>query len=155
MHLLGQGTNRRTTEIGNLYSNILYYLRVSAANEKGLGIPSAASRGVITLPQALIHAVTNVSGGGGNYGTVVVRWLPLSFKLHNGPGFRYRLRWKPREETEYSVTDIWNPEPVKNSTLVQTTITLPTVRFYKPYDIILQAVNNIVSSLLLFSRCCA
>lgn len=65
MPVLGMHTNRRTTTIGNLYSNIQYQLRVRAVNAKGVGEASSPSRGVITLPKAPTKMVQNVTGGGG------------------------------------------------------------------------------------------
>lgn len=63
--LLGTNTNRRTTTIGNLYSNIQYQLRVRAVNAMGVGEASSPSRGIITLPKAPTKLVQNVTGGGG------------------------------------------------------------------------------------------
>lgn len=70
--LQGQSPNRRTTTIGNLYSNIVYEIRVRAANLKGVGEASAPSRGILTAPKAPTKMVTSVTGGGGKQ----VKWCP-------------------------------------------------------------------------------
>uniref|UniRef100_A0A5K3FD51 Contactin n=2 Tax=Mesocestoides corti TaxID=53468 RepID=A0A5K3FD51_MESCO len=139
---IGQSTNRRTTTIGNLYSNILYHLRVLAANAKGVGEPSRPSRGIITLPKAPTKLVQNVTGGGGKQGTLVVRWEPLPYFEHNGDGFHYILRWRAWEDTEFTEVHVYDPPQVWNSTMVQHTVSLPVERFYKPYEVTIQAVNN-------------
>ncbi|KAL7059357.1 hypothetical protein AAHC03_013100 [Spirometra sp. Aus1] len=136
-----QVSNRRTTTITNLYSNILYHLRVRAANVKGIGEPSAPSRGIITLPKPPTKVVQNVSGGGGKHGTLVVRWEPLPFYEHNGDGFHYVVRWRAKEDVEYTDTVVYNPTSVDNDTKVQLTITLAEERFYKPYEVSVRAVN--------------
>ncbi|BHF68253.1 Contactin-3 [Sparganum proliferum] len=136
-----QVSNRRTTTITNLYSNILYHLRVRAANVKGIGEPSAPSRGIITLPKPPTKVVQNVSGGGGKHGTLVVRWEPLPFYEHNGDGFHYVVRWRAKEDVEYTDTVVYNPTSVENDTKVQLTITLAEERFYKPYEVSVRAVN--------------
>uniref|UniRef100_A0A0X3QAU4 Contactin-3 n=2 Tax=Schistocephalus solidus TaxID=70667 RepID=A0A0X3QAU4_SCHSO len=140
---LDKVSNRRTTTIANLYSNILYRLRVRAANVKGIGEPSAASRGIITLPKPPTKVVQNVSGGGGKHGTLVVRWEPLPYYEHNGNSFHYVVRWRAKEDLEYTDTVVYNPMVVENDTKVQLTITLAEERFYKPYVVSVRGVNEI------------
>lgn len=138
----GQGLNRRTTKISNLYSNILYLLRVRAVNEKGVGEPSPPSRGIITLPKAPTRLVQNVTGGGGKQATLVIRWVPLDYVEQNGNGFYYMLKWKSKLDAEFTLTRVYEPQPLPDSNEVQHTISLPKEVFYKPYEVTIEAVND-------------
>ncbi len=81
----------------------------------------------------------------------MVKWEPLSYVERNGDGFHYLLRWHAKEDTEYTNTYVYDPAPVPNSTMVQYTISLPVERFYKPYEVTIQAINNEVGRAC--SRC--
>lgn len=140
--VIGQNTKRRTTTIGNLYSNIPYQLRVRAVNALGVGEPSRPSRGIVTLPKAPTKMVRNVTGGGGKEGTLVVKWEPLTYVEQNGEGFHYVLRWRAWEDTEYTTALVYEPSSVPDTTWVQYTVSLPVLRYYKPYEVTIQAVNN-------------
>lgn len=80
-------------------------------------------------------------------GTLVVKWEPLAYVEQNGEGFHYVLRWRAWEDTEYTTTLVYEPSPVPDTTWVEYTVSLPVLRYYKPYEVTIQAVNNEVVDL--------
>uniref|UniRef100_A0A0N4SUM4 Cell adhesion molecule L1-like n=2 Tax=Mus musculus TaxID=10090 RepID=A0A0N4SUM4_MOUSE len=67
---------------------------------------------------------------------MIIKWEPLKSMEQNGPGLEYKVSWKPQGAPEE-----WEEEIVTNHTL---RVMTPTV--YAPYDVKVQAINQLGSS---------
>uniref|UniRef100_A0A095AMW2 Contactin-3 n=1 Tax=Schistosoma haematobium TaxID=6185 RepID=A0A095AMW2_SCHHA len=135
-------SDRRMTVISNLAANMAYRIRVRAGNALGLGEPSPPSLSFTTLPTKPTLVPQNVTGGGGKHGTLVFKWIPLKRVNENGPNFHYRAHIKAKENSEYSIHDLWTAKMSDDGKFMQYTLTLGDNLFYKPYDVMVQAVNS-------------
>ncbi|CAH8651358.1 unnamed protein product [Schistosoma guineensis] len=135
-------SDRRMTVISNLAANMAYRIRVRAGNALGLGEPSPPSLSFTTLPTKPTLVPQNVTGGGGKHGTLVFKWIPLKRVNENGPNFHYRAHIKAKENAEYSIHDLWTAKMSDDGKFMQYTLTLGDNLFYKPYDVMVQAVNS-------------
>ncbi|XP_071068269.1 neural cell adhesion molecule L1-like protein isoform X6 [Dasypus novemcinctus] len=66
---------------------------------------------------------------------MIIKWEPLKSMEQNGPGLEYRVTWKPQGASKE-----WEEETVTNHTL---RVMTPTV--YAPYDVQVQAINQLGS----------
>lgn len=72
----------------------------------------------------------------------MVKWEPLSYFEQNGEGFHYVLKWRVWGDLEYTTVRVYDPTLVTGTTWVQHTVSPPVLRYYKPHEVTLQAVNN-------------
>ncbi|MBZ3878997.1 Neural cell adhesion molecule L1-like protein [Sciurus carolinensis] len=110
---------KETTALLPLAPYVRYQFRVVAVNEVGRSQPSRPSEHHDTPPAGLranCHDKT-----------------PLKSMEQNGPGLEYRVSWKPKGASEE-----WEEETVTNHTLRVMTATV-----YAPYDVQVQAVNQL------------
>ncbi|KAK4474576.1 hypothetical protein MN116_001717 [Schistosoma mekongi] len=135
-------SDRRMTFINNLAANMAYRVRVRAGNALGLGEPSPPSLSFTTLPTSPTLIPQNLTGGGGKHGTLVFKWIPLKRVNENGPNFHYRAHIKAKENKEYSIHELWTAKMSDDGKYMQYTLTLGDNLFYKPYDVMIQAVNS-------------
>ncbi|KAL3318074.1 Contactin-5, partial [Cichlidogyrus casuarinus] len=86
----------------------------------------------------------NVTGGGGKYQTLVVRWEPLLDKDRNGDNFHYMIHFRSKGDAEFTKVPVSIPQLLllDEGKYVQYTITLNQEAFYKPYEVAVQAINK-------------
>ena len=71
-----------------------YQFRVAAINEIGMGPYSEPSPSYNTDKSVPFKAPSNVNGGGGKVGTLMIMWDPLPPKDWNAPDIWYRVYYK-------------------------------------------------------------
>lgn len=77
-----------------------YEFRVIATNTLGTGEPSSPSPRDKTLDSFPVVAPSNVTGGGGTNGELIITWQPVEPKYYNGPNFGYILAFKQKNTLE-------------------------------------------------------
>uniref|UniRef100_A0A8C9TN31 Contactin-4-like n=1 Tax=Scleropages formosus TaxID=113540 RepID=A0A8C9TN31_SCLFO len=85
---------------------VYYEFRVVAINSVGVGEPSVPSRALRTRAAVPQVAPTNVSGGGGNRGELVIVWE----EQQNGEGFGYVVAFRPIGTTTWIQTVVASPD---------------------------------------------
>uniref|UniRef100_A0A8C9S312 Contactin-4-like n=1 Tax=Scleropages formosus TaxID=113540 RepID=A0A8C9S312_SCLFO len=89
---------------------VYYEFRVVAINSVGVGEPSVPSRALRTRAAVPQVAPTNVSGGGGNRGELVIVWEPVPEEQQNGEGFGYVVAFRPIGTTTWIQTVVASPD---------------------------------------------
>lgn len=128
---------RRYFVISDLLPNTQYTFRVSSANEHGLGEPSAPSPQYRTEASEPRYAVTNLSGGGGKAGTLVIRWDPLPRALWGDDEIWYMVHYKRNESQDYERQEL---KAAGNRSAY--TISVGTDNSYKLYNLAVFPVNR-------------
>ncbi|XP_063796713.1 neural cell adhesion molecule L1-like protein isoform X2 [Pseudophryne corroboree] len=117
----------------NPYFN--YQFRVFAVNGIGKSSPSLHSKIYSTPPAAPDYNPLSVHGEAIRPDEMTVRWEPLSLDDHNGPGLEYSVSWRL-----HGVETEWHHKKVKHPQF-----TIKNTPAYVPYDIHVQAVNDMGS----------
>lgn len=84
-------TGRRRAEIEGLSPYCSYEFAIAASNQLGTGPMSLPSPTHNTLHDKPYSAPTNVSGGGGKIGDLIITWDPLPSTEQNAPGIHYKV----------------------------------------------------------------
>ncbi|XP_053456209.1 neural cell adhesion molecule L1-like protein isoform X1 [Nycticebus coucang] len=126
---------KATTVILPLAPYVRYQFRVKAVNEVGRSEPSQPSDHHETPPAAPDKNPQNIRVQASQPKEMIIKWEPLKSMEQNGPGLEYRVTWKPQ-----GAPVEWEEETVTNHTL---RVMTPTV--YAPYDVKVQAVNQLGS----------
>ncbi|XP_058144733.1 neural cell adhesion molecule L1-like protein isoform X5 [Dasypus novemcinctus] len=124
-----------TTVMLPLAPYVRYQFRVIAVNEVGRGQPSQPSDHHETPPAAPDKNPQNIRVQASQPKEMIIKWEPLKSMEQNGPGLEYRVTWKPQGASKE-----WEEETVTNHTL---RVMTPTV--YAPYDVQVQAINQLGS----------
>lgn len=114
---------------------VRYQFRVTAVNEVGKSHSSQPSDHHETPPAAPDKNPHNIRVQASQPKEMIIKWEPLKSMEQNGPGLEYRVSWKPQGAPEE-----WEEETVTNHTL---RVMTPTV--YAPYDVQVQAINQLGS----------
>uniref|UniRef100_A0A8C5Z103 Neural cell adhesion molecule L1-like protein n=2 Tax=Marmota marmota marmota TaxID=9994 RepID=A0A8C5Z103_MARMA len=122
-----------TTVLLPLAPYVRYQFRVVAVNEVGRSQPSPPSEHHDTPPAAPDKNPENIRVEASQPKEMIIKWEPLKSMEQNGPGLEYRVSWKPKGTSEE-----WEEETVTNHTLRVMTATV-----YAPYDVQVQAVNQL------------
>ncbi|XP_051010962.1 neural cell adhesion molecule L1-like protein isoform X3 [Acomys russatus] len=112
-----------------------YQFRVIAVNEVGRSHASQPSDHHETPPAAPDKNPQNIRVQASQPKEMIIKWEPLKSMEQNGPGLEYRVSWKPQGAPEE-----WEEETVTNHTL---RVMTPSV--YAPYDVQVQAINQLGS----------
>ncbi|XP_037377827.1 neural cell adhesion molecule L1-like protein [Talpa occidentalis] len=112
---------------------VRYRFRVRAVNEVGCSPPSRASDPLETPPAAPDRNPQNVRVQASQPKEMLIRWEPLKPMEQNGPGLEYRVTWKPQ-----GASVEWGEETVTNHTL-----RVMTSAVYAPYEVQVQAINQL------------
>nr|XP_027787705.1 neural cell adhesion molecule L1-like protein isoform X4 [Marmota flaviventris] len=124
---------KETTVLLPLAPYVRYQFRVVAVNEVGRSQPSPPSEHHDTPPAAPDKNPENIRVEASQPKEMIIKWEPLKSMEQNGPGLEYRVSWKPKGTSEE-----WEEETVTNHTLRVMTATV-----YAPYDVQVQAVNQL------------
>ncbi|XP_008820917.1 neural cell adhesion molecule L1-like protein isoform X2 [Nannospalax galili] len=114
---------------------VRYQFRVIAMNEVGRSHPSQPSDHHETPPAAPDKNPQNIRVQASQPKEMVIKWEPLKSMEQNGPGLEYKVSWKPQ-----GAPVEWEEETVTNHTLRVMTSTV-----YAPYDVQVQAINQLGS----------
>ncbi|XP_063458783.1 neural cell adhesion molecule L1-like protein isoform X4 [Pan paniscus] len=126
---------KKTTVILPLAPFVRYQFRVIAVNEVGRSQPSQPSDRHETPPAAPDRNPQNIRVQASQPKEMIIKWEPLKSMEQNGPGLEYRVTWKPQ-----GAPVEWEEETVTNHTL---RVMTPAV--YAPYDVKVQAINQLGS----------
>uniref|UniRef100_G3U3P5 Neural cell adhesion molecule L1-like protein n=1 Tax=Loxodonta africana TaxID=9785 RepID=G3U3P5_LOXAF len=126
---------KETTVMLSLAPFVRYQFRVIAVNEVGRSQPSQPSDHHETPPAAPDKNPQNIRVQASQPKEMIIKWEPLKSMEQNGPGLEYRVTWKPQ-----GAPVEWEEETVTNHTL---RVMTPTV--YAPYDVQVQAINQLGS----------
>ncbi|XP_032554734.1 neural cell adhesion molecule L1-like protein isoform X4 [Chiroxiphia lanceolata] len=124
-----------TTALLSLAPYVNYQFRVVSVNAVGRSQPSKPSLRYSTPPAAPDKNPENIRVEASEPNEMVMKWEPLKPVERNGPGLEYKVSWRQR-----GVRTDWNEETVKKHSL--TVRNTPT---FVPYEIKVQAVNNLGS----------
>ncbi|XP_074860930.1 neural cell adhesion molecule L1-like protein isoform X1 [Carettochelys insculpta] len=128
-----QGNN--TSIVLPLAPYINYQFRVISVNGVGRSKASASSERYETPPAAPDKNPENIRVEASEPNEMIMKWEPLKPMEQNGPGLEYKVSWR-----QQGVETDWNEETVKKHSL-----TLKNTPTFVPYDIKVQAVNNLGS----------
>ncbi|XP_054694450.1 neural cell adhesion molecule L1-like protein isoform X2 [Grus americana] len=124
-----------TTALLSLAPYMNYQFRVVSVNAVGRSQPSKPSLRYATPPAAPDKNPENIRVEASEPNEMVMKWEPLKPMERNGPGLEYKVSWRQR-----GVEADWNEETVKKHSL-----TLRNTPTFVPYEIKVQAVNNLGS----------
>uniref|UniRef100_A0A8C0C431 Cell adhesion molecule L1 like n=1 Tax=Buteo japonicus TaxID=224669 RepID=A0A8C0C431_9AVES len=124
-----------TTTLLSLAPYMNYQFRVVSVNAVGRSQPSKPSLRYATPPAAPDKNPENIRVEASEPNEMVMKWEPLKPVERNGPGLEYKVSWRQR-----GVEADWNEEMVKKHSL-----TLRNTPTFVPYEIKVQAVNNLGS----------
>ncbi|NXI62452.1 NCHL1 protein, partial [Anseranas semipalmata] len=122
-----------TTALLSLAPYMNYQFRVVSVNAVGRSQPSKPSLRYATPPAAPDKNPENIRVEASEPNEMVMKWEPLKPAERNGPGLEYKVSWRQR-----GVETDWNEETVKKHSL-----TLRNTPTFVPYEIKVQAVNNL------------
>ncbi|KAM9374679.1 neural cell adhesion molecule L1-like protein [Phaethornis superciliosus] len=125
-----------TTVLLALAPYINYQFRVISVNAVGRSQPSKPSPRYATPPAAPDKNPENIRVEASKPNEMVMKWEPLKPVERNGPGLEYKVSWR-----QQGVEADWNEETVKKHSL-----TLRNTPTFVPYEIKVQAVNNLGSA---------
>ncbi|XP_005383816.1 PREDICTED: neural cell adhesion molecule L1-like protein isoform X2 [Chinchilla lanigera] len=126
---------KETTVLLGLAPYVRYQFRVTAVNEVGQSHPSQPSDHHETPPAAPDKNPQNIRVQASQPKEMIIKWEPLKPMEQNGPGLEYRVSWKPQ-----GAPVEWEEETVTNHSL---RVMTPSV--YAPYDVQVQAINQLGS----------
>ncbi|NXL41621.1 NCHL1 protein, partial [Podilymbus podiceps] len=132
---LTQAPGNDTTVLLSLAPYVNYQFRVVSVNAVGRSQPSKPSLRYATPPAAPDKNPENIRVEASEPNEMVMKWEPLKPVERNGPGLEYKVSWRQR-----GVEADWNEETVKKHSL-----TLRNTPTFVPYEIKVQAVNNLGS----------
>uniref|UniRef100_A0A8B9GJQ6 Neural cell adhesion molecule L1-like protein n=1 Tax=Amazona collaria TaxID=241587 RepID=A0A8B9GJQ6_9PSIT len=124
-----------TTALLSLAPYMNYQFRVLSVNAVGRSQPSKPSLRYATPPAAPDKNPENIRVEASEPNEMVMKWEPLKPMERNGPGLEYKVSWR-----QQGVEADWNEEMVKKHSL-----TLRNTPTFVPYEIKVQAVNNLGS----------
>ncbi|XP_054832858.1 neural cell adhesion molecule L1-like protein isoform X2 [Eublepharis macularius] len=124
-----------TTAVVPLAPYINYQFRVISINGVGRSQPSEPSERYETPPAAPDRNPENIRVEASEPHEMIMKWEPLRPMEQNGPGMEYKVSWRRQ-----GIESDWNEETVKKHSLI-----LKNTPTFIPYDIKVQAVNNLGS----------
>uniref|UniRef100_A0A8B9PX97 Neural cell adhesion molecule L1-like protein n=1 Tax=Apteryx owenii TaxID=8824 RepID=A0A8B9PX97_APTOW len=132
---LTRTAGNETTAILSLAPYMNYQFRVISVNAVGRSRASKPSLRYATPPAAPDKNPENIRIEASEPNEMVMKWEPLKPAERNGPGLEYKVSWR-----QQGVEADWNEEMVKKHSL-----TLRNTPTFVPYEIKVQAVNNLGS----------
>lgn len=92
--------NSESATVVDLFPWTDYEFRVIATNALGTGEASSPSPKDKTMDSFPVVAPSNVTGGGGTNGELVITWKPVEPRYYYGPNFGYILAFKQKNKLE-------------------------------------------------------
>lgn len=134
-------TGRRRAEIEGLSPYCSYEFAVAAVNNLGTGPQSLPSPSHNTLHDKPYTAPTNVSGGGGKIGDLIITWDTLPPMEQNAPGIHYKIYYRLNGKTGESE---WAGKILKREGNVGKAVIHfeKDNNYYTKYDVKVQAMND-------------
>ncbi|XP_068816482.1 neural cell adhesion molecule L1-like protein isoform X2 [Struthio camelus] len=132
---LARTAGNETTTVLSLAPYMNYQFRVISVNAVGRSQASKPSLRYATPPAAPDKNPENIRVEASEPNEMVMKWEPLKPVERNGPGLEYKVSWR-----QQGVETDWNEEMVKKHSL-----TLRNTPTFVPYEIKVQAVNNLGS----------
>ncbi|XP_062977868.1 neural cell adhesion molecule L1-like protein isoform X2 [Elgaria multicarinata webbii] len=123
-----------TTVVLPLAPYVNYQFRVISVNAVGRSQPSELSERYETPPAAPDKNPENIRVETSKPHEMNMTWEPLKPMEQNGPGLEYKVNWRQQD------VDEWEEETVQKHFLI-----LKNTPTFVPYDIKVQAVNNLGS----------
>ncbi|XP_012697891.1 contactin-1a [Clupea harengus] len=102
--------NAETATVDGLIPYSEYEFRVIATNTLGTGDPSDPSRKVTTLEAVPVVAPSDVGGGGGTKGELIITWTPMQPEYFYGKNFGYIVAFKPLDGSEWRKVTVADPQ---------------------------------------------
>ncbi|KAJ8260389.1 hypothetical protein GJAV_G00181540 [Gymnothorax javanicus] len=112
----------------------IYRFRVKAVNELGESDPSSPSEPLEIPPAAPTGSPQNVTSDSNDPDKLVITWEEMEQHNFNGPGFKYKVMWKRRDEKGSH----WHHAKVEKPPHV-----VPKAGTYTPFMVKVQAVNDL------------
>lgn len=134
-------TGRRRAEIEGLSPYCSYEFAVAASNNLGTGAQSLPSPSHNTLHDKPFTAPTNVGGGGGKIGDLIITWDTLPPMEQNAPGIHYKVYYRLHGKAGDSE---WAGKILKQEGNVGKAVIHfeKDNNYYTKYDVKVQAIND-------------
>lgn len=116
-----------------------YQFRVAAINEIGMGPYSEPSPSYNTDKSVPFKAPSNVNGGGGKVGTLMIMWDPLPPKDWNAPDIWYRVYYKAEDMIDHPYID---HNLTSQGNINMFAVNVGDENYYKRYLVRVQAMNS-------------
>lgn len=135
-------TGRKQAQIYDLSPYCSYEFAVAAINSLGRGPQSLPSPSHNTLHDKPYTSVTNVRGGGGKIGDLIIEWDRLPPTEQNAPGIHYKVFYRLHGKNG---TSEWAGKVLKNEgNIGKAVIHFEKLdNYYTKYDVKVQAINDI------------
>ncbi|XP_055078479.1 contactin-1a-like isoform X2 [Periophthalmus magnuspinnatus] len=102
--------NSESALVMDLFPWTDYEFRVIATNTLGTGEPSSPSPRDKTSESFPVVAPSNVTGGGGTNGELIITWKPVEPQYYFGPNFGYILAFKKKNTYEWRYVTVADPQ---------------------------------------------
>uniref|UniRef100_A0AAV2L3E5 Contactin 1 n=1 Tax=Knipowitschia caucasica TaxID=637954 RepID=A0AAV2L3E5_KNICA len=102
--------NSESATVVDLFPWTDYEFRVIATNTLGTGEPSSPSPKEKTSESFPVVAPSNVTGGGGTNGELIITWKPVEPQYYFGPNFGYILAFKQTHTYEWRYVTVADPQ---------------------------------------------
>ncbi|KAK7891436.1 hypothetical protein WMY93_023399 [Mugilogobius chulae] len=102
--------NSELATVVDLFPWTDYEFRVIATNTLGTGEPSSPSPKDKTDESFPVVAPSNVTGGGGTNGELIITWKPVEPQYYFGSNFGYILAFKQKNTYEWRYVTVANPQ---------------------------------------------
>lgn len=129
---------RKTYHLNNLLLPFsTYEFRVAATNEFGHGQWSMASPKYRTDMSVPVQPITNLRGGGGKAGTLLIRWDPLPVEAWGAQEIWYQVYYRLNGTYEWARRDL----QAAGGHADAYTVNVGQDNYYKLFDVMVQPVN--------------
>lgn len=102
--------NAESATVVDLFPWTDYEFRVIATNTLGTGEPSNPSPKDKTLDSFPVVAPSNVTGGGGTNGELIITWKPVEPQYYYGPNFGYIVAFKQQNRFDWRYVTVDDPQ---------------------------------------------
>lgn len=137
--LVHSGFSRKSFQLNNvLLPFSTYEFRVAATNELGEGPWSAPSPKYRTEMSVPVKPVTNLRGGGGKAGTLLIRWDPVPMDAWGAQEIWYHVYYRLNGTYEWARRDLQGVGGHADAY----TVNVGQEIYYKLFDVMIQSINQ-------------